>query len=181
MMILVKGRPDSGKSGLAEHMAMNLAAPEEAGRRRADTKQGRLLYLATMIPYGEEGEARVRKHRAMREGKGFETLEIPSGFRREEPELASFFGGICLLECVANLAGNEMHAPEHAEKSRDEIRDTVVEEILWLRDRMKHLVVVTDMFTETMDADEETREYIRLVDEVNQVLEQRADRVEGTL
>jgi len=181
MMILVKGRPDSGKSELAESIAMNLLASDKAGQNPVETEQEGLLYLATMIPYGEEGEARVRKHRAMRQGKGFETLELPADFRKKEQKLAPYFGGICLLECVANLAGNEMHAPEHAEKNREEIRDTVVEEILWLRDRMKHLVVVTDIFSETPDADEETREYIRLVDEVNQVLGERADRVEGTL
>ena len=178
MMILVKGKPGSGKSQLAESLAMKLADEENAGR--AAVFSGSPLYLATMIPFGEEGAARVKKHRAMREGKGFETLEIPAEFRREERRIAPHFGGVCLLECVANLAGNEMHAAEHAGRRPEEIREIVMEEILWLGRNMKHLVVVTDFFEDIPDADEDTRQYIRLVNEINRFLEEKADRVEGT-
>ena len=206
MMILVKGKPGSGKSELAESLTLKLMADEYTGRdkpadnagqtvtaeennRQASSDEAEIrgqaasvspLYLATMIPFGEEGAARVKKHRAMREGKGFETLEIPAGLCREEKRLAPYFGGVCLLECVANLAGNEMHATEHAGRRPEEIREIVMEEILWLGRHMKHLVVVTDIFEDIPDADEDTRQYIRLVNEVNRALEEKADRVEGT-
>ena len=178
MMILVKGKPGSGKSELAESLTIKLVDEENAGRAAAFS--GSPLYLATMIPFGEEGAARVKKHRAMREGKGVETLEIPAEFRREERRIAPHFGGVCLLECVANLAGNEMHATEHAGRRPEEIREIVMEEILWLGRHMKHLVVVTDIFEDIPDADEDTRQYIRLVNEINRLLEEKADRVEGT-
>ncbi len=166
MMILVKGRPDSGKSVLAEKIAMELP--------------GKRLYLATMIPYGEEGAARVKKHRAMREGKGFHTLEIPSELPKAEEKLQPFFGGVCLLECVANLAGNEMHAKEHAGTSPEEVAEVVLQEIRWLKMRMEHLVVVTNHFEVEAAMDGETRDYIRLMELINRVLETEADRVEGT-
>ena len=65
MTVLIIGYPESGKSELAENMVMEMAAP------------GDRVYLATMIPYGDEGASRVEKHRKMREGKGFETIEAP--------------------------------------------------------------------------------------------------------
>ena len=65
MTVLIIGHPDSGKSELAERMVTEISAP------------GERIYLATMIPYGEDGAARVEKHRKMREGKGFTTIEAP--------------------------------------------------------------------------------------------------------
>ena len=34
-----------------------------------------LYYIATMVPYGKETEQKILRHRQMRNGKGFETLE----------------------------------------------------------------------------------------------------------
>ena len=56
MIILVIGTPNSGKSEYAENLLLELAG--------ANPK----LYMATMIPYGREGEERVKKHRALRAG-----------------------------------------------------------------------------------------------------------------
>ena len=87
MIVLVLGTPDSGKSKIAEDIVMRLAAglditgsPAEEGGRN---ESGRLaapagmdkLYIATMIPFGEEGDRRIEKHRNMRAGKGFLTVE----------------------------------------------------------------------------------------------------------
>lgn len=65
MTVLIIGHPDSGKSKIAEDMVMEMSAP------------GGRIYLATMIPCGEEGRVRVEKHRNMRAGKGFVTIEAP--------------------------------------------------------------------------------------------------------
>ena len=63
MLHLITGGSASGKSLYGERMAA------EAG--------GRLLcYLATMRPWGEEGQARVQRHRQQRAGKGFHTIEV---------------------------------------------------------------------------------------------------------
>ena len=62
MMHLITGASASGKSAYAEGQLAKAEGPEK-------------FYLATMRAWGAEGEARVRKHRAMREGKGFQTIE----------------------------------------------------------------------------------------------------------
>ena len=62
MMHLVTGASASGKSAYAE----DLLVPAKSAEK---------YYIATMRPWGAEGAARVKKHRAMREGKGFQTIE----------------------------------------------------------------------------------------------------------
>ena len=34
-----------------------------------------MIYVATMRPFDEEGEKRIERHRRMRDGKGFLTVE----------------------------------------------------------------------------------------------------------
>lgn len=94
MITLILGTPDSGKSMLAEKMAMERA-------------KGDLIYLATMIAYDEEGRERIAKHRNMREGKGFITIEKPFNITEILDELTE--DSTVLLECITNLVGNEMH------------------------------------------------------------------------
>ena len=65
MMHLVTGGSGSGKSAYAEQQVL------EAG----DAPR---YYIATMMPYGEEGRRRVEKHRRMRREKHFETIECLS-------------------------------------------------------------------------------------------------------
>src|SRR5699024_8105972 len=67
-------------------------------------------YIATMMPFDDECRARIAKHRAMRAGKGFETVECPLKL--------GFVGlpkrGTVLLECLGNLAANELYALDGA-------------------------------------------------------------------
>ena len=57
-MMLVIGTPNSGKSEMAEKLVMEyMNADENGSYKRAS------LYVATMIPYKEEGANRVKKHR----------------------------------------------------------------------------------------------------------------------
>lgn len=39
----------------------------------------RRIYIATMYPFDEESKKRVKRHQAMRQGKGFDTLECYTG------------------------------------------------------------------------------------------------------
>lgn len=102
MLILVTGGSGSGKSAFAEQKAVSLAAG------------GELVYLATMQVYGEEGKKKVERHRQLRRGKGFETIERPVRVDRAEPgEDATV-----LLECMSNLMANEMVFPGILRKKR---------------------------------------------------------------
>ena len=58
---LVIGAAASGKSAYAESLCLGHDGPR--------------VYLATMELFGEEGARRIARHRALREGKGFSTLE----------------------------------------------------------------------------------------------------------
>ncbi|MBQ6966572.1 MAG: bifunctional adenosylcobinamide kinase/adenosylcobinamide-phosphate guanylyltransferase [Lachnospiraceae bacterium] len=127
MMILVVGSPDSGKSVKAEELAVELSGNEKK------------IYLATMIPFGEEGAARVEKHRALRNGKGFVTVERPLNVG-SLPDSEGFIEGIraeeatVLLECAANLCANVMFAVGRGvdAKSPEETAEIVTEYILRL-------------------------------------------------
>ena len=65
MILLVTGGSASGKSEYAENRALQLAK----------TEQKKLIYLAAMKPFGEEAAKRIERHRQLRAGKGFETVE----------------------------------------------------------------------------------------------------------
>ena len=65
MLILVVGGAASGKSAFAESLACQGALPR--------------VYIATMQAMDEECEIRIARHREMRAGKGFSTLECPLG------------------------------------------------------------------------------------------------------
>ena len=91
MKILLTGGSKSGKSDLAQDLAIYLS-PE-----------GRRYYVATMIPADDEDRERIRKHLANRDGLGFETLECGRHI-----ETATAGGGTCLLDSVTALMANEM-------------------------------------------------------------------------
>ncbi len=62
MMALVTGGAASGKSAFAEQLALSLPGPH--------------AYVATMRHGDGETEARIARHRDMRAGKGFVTIEL---------------------------------------------------------------------------------------------------------
>ena len=89
MFILVTGGSGSGKSEFAENIAMKLG--------------GKMLYVATMKPYDDECLKRIERHRKMRDGKGFRTVECYTDLS-EITESADTI----LLECMSNLTANVM-------------------------------------------------------------------------
>ena len=86
MIALVTGAASSGKSAYAEDLAMGLAPLR--------------LYLATMSPEGQAAQERIARHRALRAGKGFHTVEACDGFGRA---LAMPASGVALVEDLGNL------------------------------------------------------------------------------
>ena len=172
MVVLVIGTPDSGKSERAEKIALELSG------------EGKKYYIATMIPYGDEGLLRVEKHRKARAGKGFVTIEKPADVHELAIELTDIKDSTCLLECMSNLIGNEMHreaAPGADIKYRipeERLADRITESVKALIYTAAHLVIVTNRFPSDDEAyDAETREYVRLVETVNSKLKKEADRI----
>ena len=62
------------------------------------------VYIATMFPFDEESKKRVQRHRNMRSGKGFETIECYTDLAQVRVSK----GSTVLLECMSNLVANEM-------------------------------------------------------------------------
>ena len=90
MLTLVTGGSGSGKSAFAEDRVLSFG---EAKR----------IYIATMHPFDEESHKRIERHRKMRAGKGFETVECYTGLKKVRlPE--SDKDRVVLLECMSNLA-----------------------------------------------------------------------------
>ena len=189
MIVLVLGRPDSGKSKIAEDIVMRLAAglDPDAARSGASGHAGVVspaasagmdkLYIATMIPFGEEGIRRIEKHRKMRAGKGFLTVEKYTEVDSLIGEITDLDRKCCLLECMSNLVGNEMHDPRNLSLSDEELEKLITEQVLALGKSCGHLVVVANRFlTEDAGYDDETRRYVRIADRVNEILKAGADK-----
>lgn len=184
MLTVVTGGSASGKSEYAERLVM------ESGAKRR-------IYLATMHPWGKEGEERVAKHRRMRAEKNFETIEcylrlekqsIP-GTAENATEPAG--GGKCrvgtcreeicreetaiLLECMSNLVANEQF---EAGGSDEEIIGRVINGIRHLQKQAGHIIIVTnEVFSDGELYDADTMRYIRLLGTVNRYLAFAADRM----
>lgn len=169
MIHLITGGSGSGKSAFAETCVMQTGASER-------------FYIATMKVWGEEGRRRVEKHRKMRQGKGFVTIECETDLKslclrdyrkKSNPRLNSSTS--VLLECMSNLTANEMF-----EKGgmRAEICERILDGVQSLADQTDHLVIVTnEIFSDGCDYDEDTVRYIDLLAEINRKLAGIADEV----
>lgn len=160
MTALVFGGAASGKSECGEKLVCSLP------------RTGELIYLATMEPFGPEAETRIRRHRELRAGRGFSTLERA----RELAGCPVPAGGTVLLEDLGNLAANELFAasPLDPEGAYDRIRRGLD----WVRARSEHLAVISnDLHRDGETYSRETELYLDLMARLHQDLAARADRV----
>ena len=186
MFTLVIGGSASGKSEYAERHVMALSG-------------GPRIYIATMERFGEEAEARIARHRALRRGRGFETVECCQNIGSLTlPENSNV-----LLEDLGNLVANEMFtgsgspegtgtpspegtgtpSPEGAgtpfpEEITALLPDRIAEEIEKLRAGCAHLTIVAnDVFCGGKEYEGETLTYLRVLAKLSRQLAQKADRV----
>ena len=156
MLILVIGGAASGKSAFAESLACKGASPR--------------VYVATMQSVDAECEKRIARHRQMRAGKGFTTLECPS-----ELENADIWGKTALLECLSNLAANEMFAPG---MTPQKAKQNILNGIDLLCRRCERVVIVSnEIFCDGIDYDASTQAYRVLLAQLNRAIAERADCV----
>lgn len=100
MITLITGAASSGKSPFAEKVA-------------TDEQNDTLYYVATMHALDGEGNQRIIRHRAMREGKGFTTIECYTNIGSIQIDHHS----TVLLECIPNLLANEMFDTDGAKEN----------------------------------------------------------------
>ena len=149
ILVLIAGSNDSGKSLYAEQLI--------------DQTKGKRYYIATMLPCTDENHHRIKKHRAQRQGLGFETLECP--FQVGDCSVSA--DSVVLLEDVSNLLANAVF-------ERGSGPDRVYEDICRLAERSGILVVVTISGLKAHDYDQETGAYIHGLNEINQRLYDKA-------
>lgn len=187
MVYLVTGGSGSGKSAYAESLL--------SGFEHVDNR----YYIATMQVYGEEGKKRVERHRKLRAGKGFVTIEqtVQIGealekFWTEKPDERvkekqslqnktlqnrTQNASAALVECVSNLTANEMF-DENGQRSEQEVISRVVSGLKQLSRSVQELVIVTNnVFDDGISYDESTMAYIRALARINIELAKWADEV----
>ena len=156
MITLVTGGSKCGKSSYAEGVL--------------NKWHGEKIYLATMQPYGEEAFAAIARHREMRRGKGFTTLEK----YRDIQELVLPPERGLLLECMGNLLANEMFG----EGGLTNPVDKIVTGVEHIAKTAAHLVIVTSQVgSDGISYTPETCEYIRHLGNINRIVGEMSDNV----
>lgn len=175
MFVLVTGGSGSGKSEYAESRVL------EFGDKNR-------YYIATMMCFDQESKKRVERHRKMRAGKGFETveryldlknLELPwkdSDLWQKDLAMAEVNPGTTvLLECMSNLTANEVFDPAGSgRKALEEIK-TGIDRLIRKCDNL--VVVTNEIFSDGILYDEETMRYMEILGGVNSYMATLADEV----
>lgn len=156
MTTLITGGAKCGKSRLAEHLL------DRCGARK--------IYVAAMKPFGEEAFAAIERHRKIRAGKGFETIEKYTGLHEITlPERSHI-----LLECMANLCANEMFKNDVF----CDPTERIMQGITHLKDRAETLVIVTNnVGSDGVDYSPETNKYIEVMGRLNALTAGISDNV----
>ena len=164
MITLIIGGSGSGKSAYAENYMNSISE---------DRKK---YYIATMQIYDEEGKRKVERHRMLRGGKGFSTIEQPLDIGNAAEKLEDG-DKTALLECISNLTANEMFL-EEVPGTEEVITEKIIGGIAVLNRELTHLVIVSNnVFEDGNVYDKTTMAYIRAMGRINQKLAEMADEV----
>ena len=160
MITLIYGGSGSGKSAFAEDIV-------------TASKCKNKYYLATMKSRDSESKSRIKRHKQLREGKNFVTVEQPVDIANAVTDAK----GIVLLECMSNLVANEMFRKKWPLSSKECIHKVLMDTIK-LSDKVDHLVIVTNnVFEDGLGYDETTKEYLRALGIINERLAEISDEV----
>ena len=155
MFVLITGGSKNGKSSIAEKILSAYAVPG--------------YYIATMEPFGEEAETAIKRHREMRRGKGFVTVEKYT----DVGEIMLPKGSGALLECVGNLCANEMFSAGNEHPAEKILRD-----IEKLSETTEIFAAVTSQVgSDGISYPAETMNYIGEMGRINSGLGEMADVV----
>lgn len=158
MLVVVTGGSGSGKSAFAEDRVLSFG-------------ESRRIYIATMQAFDEESHRRIRRHRRMRSGKGFETIERYT----ELDELILPKNCVVLLECMSNLVANEMFREDGF---HPEVSEKITEGVRNLLSQAEHVVIVTnEIFSDGILYEGESEKYKEQLGQINCNLAEMADAV----
>ena len=160
MLELIYGGAASGKSEYAE--------------ARAIRRGGKLYYLATMQRGSGSGDERIERHIKRREGTAFITIERDRDIASVSEQIR---GGTVLLECLTNLAANELFSGKEKCPAED-VCQRIMSGIDAINESADTLIIVSGNVTQDgVIYEEQTMEYIRLLAMLNRKTADRADAV----
>ncbi|MBQ2801349.1 MAG: bifunctional adenosylcobinamide kinase/adenosylcobinamide-phosphate guanylyltransferase [Lachnospiraceae bacterium] len=162
MMTLIIGGSGSGKSAYAENYIASLSK----GKQK--------YYIATMQAFDPESQKKVERHKLLRKGKGFCTIEQPADIQKAVEKMETK-EKTALLECISNLVANEMFSGEVPETA---VTEKIITGISVLKKELAHLVIVSNkLFEDGQVYDKTTMEYIEAMGRINEKLAALADEV----
>ena len=194
MIKLVYGGSGSGKSKFAEQLAVSCNAL-------------RTYYVATMQVYDDEGRKKVERHRKLRAGKGFVTIEQPvcigaaaeriksdvvARQNQHEAQPAEMLQAAptaktaVLLECITNLVANEMFPPESDAGQSESfygLEESLV--VSHIKSGLEKLfscaddiiIVSGNVFEDGAEYAESTKKYMRALGAINAFIASKSDEV----
>ncbi len=174
MITLVYGGSSSGKSEFAEGLV-------------CATSYENRYYLATMGAKDEESKERIARHRQLRAGKGFVTLEQDVDIANTIPIITTIESGefttkaceegdsIVLLECMSNLVANEMFRDGEVHSATYCVKK-IMSDLQLLCSKVSSIVIVSNnVFEDGILYDVGTREYLKALALVNRNISKIAD------
>lgn len=163
MVTLIIGGSSSGKSAYAEQLLYE----------NSDAKEK--YYLATMQAADDDARKRVERHKKLRRGKGFLTIEQPRDVDQAVRQMEGAEHAV-LLECMSNLTANEMFGEQM--RSAEETAEKILADLARLRAEVRDLIIVTNnVFEDGILYDSSTMEYLKALGEINQRLAREAEKV----
>lgn len=151
MTILLTGGAACGKSYVAEQLVTRFP--------------GKRYYIATMRPWGADGQAKVAKHRAMRQGKHFQTIECYGDLGSVSLNESD---SVVLLECITNLVADELYDDEGNKQPYEQVLSRVISGIESVKKQCAELIMITnDVGADGIEYEQDTADYVRLLGQVN--------------
>ncbi|WNF37978.1 bifunctional adenosylcobinamide kinase/adenosylcobinamide-phosphate guanylyltransferase [Bacillaceae bacterium IKA-2] len=168
MLIFISGGVRSGKSSFAEKLAYSLVTPSQA----------KLIYVATSLGGDHEMQMRIERHQIDRINSGYlwETREQPVNLEKLLPFFAN--DQIVLIDCLTILVANELFSelgkwddPFYVQGIYTRIVN-FIDEIG--RRGIVTMIVSNELFNDSIDYDEATLIYLKLVAQLHQMLVKKA-------
>ena len=160
MITLIYGGSSSGKSSYAEDYVCQSSCKNR-------------YYLATMMSQDNESLQRIQRHKKLRAGKDFITLEQPYDISNT---IVSEEDSVVLLECMSNLVANEMFRDGRVNSGKATV-DKIIKDIETLDSKVSQLVIVSnDVFEDGLEYDDYTKEYLRALGQINARLAKMAEK-----
>ena len=161
MTVFISGGAKCGKSSVAQDLTVALS------------KGGKHYYVATMIPSGEEDQARIRRHLADRDGMGFETVECFKHIMSVADAEGTF-----LVDNVTSLIQNALFPVEKNYEMDLEAANRCADELVEFACAVRHAVFVSDnIYSDSERYSESTEMYRKCLADIDRRLAKICDTV----